>query len=101
MMRLAHCLAAERGIVVAATIHDAFLITSLLKHLDADIAAMHQSMVEASRVILNGFELFVGVDPIRYPDRYYCSDAESMWSLVMRLLEEVEAVDQKHQLVSA
>ena len=42
-------------------------------------------------VILNGFELFVGVEPIRYPDRYYCSDAESMWNLVMRLLAEVEA----------
>jgi len=33
MMRLAHCLATESGIIVAATIHDAFLIASRLKYL--------------------------------------------------------------------
>lgn len=101
MMRLAHCLATESGIIVAATIHDAFLITSQLKHLDADIAAMSRCMIEASRVVLNGFELFVGVEPIRYPDRYYCSDVESMWNLVMRLLEEIETVDGNFQLIPA
>jgi hypothetical protein len=92
MMRLAHCLATERGINVAATIHDAFLITSPLERLGADTATMRQCMVEASRVILNGFELSVGDEPIRYPNRYQCSEGENMWNLVMRLLEEVETV---------
>jgi hypothetical protein len=91
MMRLAHCLATERRIIVAATVHDAFLITAHLEQLDADIAAMCECMKEASRVILNGFELFIGVEEICYPDRYGNSEALPMWNLVMQLLGEIEA----------
>ena len=101
MLRLGHCLATECGIIVAATIHDAYLITAPLDRLDVDIATMHRCMVKASRVVLNGFELFVDVKEIRYPDRYSCSDGESMWNLVMRLLEEVEATNPPCELVTA
>jgi hypothetical protein len=101
MMRLAHCLATERGINVAATIHDAFLITSPLEHLEADITLMSQCMIEASRIILKGFELFVGVEPIKYPDRYRCPEGEAMWELVMQLLEEVETVARNLQPIPA
>jgi DNA polymerase family A len=39
MMRIAACLATERGIEVCAPVHDAFLICAPLDRLDADIAA--------------------------------------------------------------
>ena len=57
MMRLACCLATERGIEVCAPVHDALLICAPLDRLDADIAAMRAAMAEASRIVLGGFEL--------------------------------------------
>jgi hypothetical protein len=52
MMRLAACLATERGVEVCAPIHDAFLICAPFDRLEADIAAMRAAMAEASRVVL-------------------------------------------------
>jgi hypothetical protein len=49
-------------------------------------------MAEASRIVLNGLELFVDVKRVCFPDRYSSSEGDEMWSLMMRLLEEVEAV---------
>jgi DNA polymerase I len=91
MLRLAHCLATENGIRVCAPIHDAFLIEAPLELLDQEIARMHAYMAEASRVVLNGFELFTDVKEIRFPDRYSSAKGEAMWNLVMRLLEEIES----------
>jgi hypothetical protein len=90
MMRLAHCLATEGGIQVCAPVHDAFVILASLTILDQEIARMKSFMVEASRVILRGFELSVDVKVIRYPDRYRSPEGQAMWDLVMRLLEEIE-----------
>ena len=90
MMRLAHCLATENGIQVCAPVHDAFVILAPLEILDQEIARMRSYMVEAGRVILRGFELFVDVKVVRYPDRYQSPEGEAMWNLVMRLLEETE-----------
>jgi DNA polymerase-1 len=47
MLRLACCLATERGIEVCAPIHDAVLICAPLDRLEADIAAMRAAMAEA------------------------------------------------------
>ena len=57
MMRIATCLATERGIEVCAPVHDAFLICAPLEHLDADIGRMQRAMAQASRAVLGGFEL--------------------------------------------
>ena len=57
MMRLAACLATERGIEVCATVHDAFLIIAPLERLEEDVARMRAAMAEASRIVLGGFEL--------------------------------------------
>ena len=56
MMRIAACLATERGIEVCAPVHDAFLICAPLDRLDADIAKMQQAMAEASRAVVE-FEI--------------------------------------------
>ena len=57
MLRLACCLATERGIEVCAPVHDAVLICAPLERLDADVARMQDAMREASRIVLDGFEL--------------------------------------------
>ena len=88
MMRLAACLATERGIEVCAPVHDAFLICAPLDRLDADIAAMRAAMAEASRVVLNGFELRTDVKRVDYPDRYMDPRGRVMWQRVTELLRQ-------------
>jgi hypothetical protein len=88
MMRLAACLATERGIEVCCPVHDAFLICAPIGLLDADIAAMRAAMAEASRIVLGGFELGTDVAITRYPDRYMDGRGRIMWERVMGLLDQ-------------
>jgi len=88
MMRLACCLATERGIQVCAPVHDAMLICAPLDRLDADIDAMRAAMAEASRVVLDGFELDTDAEIVRWPNRYADARGTIMWETVMGLLEE-------------
>ena len=90
MMRLAACLATERGVEVCAPVHDAFLICAPLHHLEADIAATRTAMAEASRVVLGGFELATDVSITRYPDRYMDARGRVMWDRVMELLQQAD-----------
>jgi DNA polymerase I len=93
MMRVAACLATECGIEVCAPIHDAFLICAPLDHLDADVARMREAMAEASRVVLDGFELGTDARIIIYPDRYMDPRGEVMWDRVTRLVNERQPLD--------
>jgi DNA polymerase I-like protein with 3'-5' exonuclease and polymerase domains len=86
MMRLAACLATERGVEVCAPIHDAFLICAPLDRLEADIATMRAAMAEASGVVLGGFELGTDVSVTRWPARYMDPRGAVMWERVVQLL---------------
>ena len=88
MMRLAACLATERGVEVCAPIHDAFLICAPFDRLDDDIAKMRAAMAEASRIVLNGFELGTEVSVTRWPDRYMDPRGVVMWDRVTNLLPQ-------------
>jgi DNA polymerase I len=104
MLRLACCLATERGIEVCALIHDALLICAPLDRLDADIAAARAAMAEASRLVLGGFELRTDCPDeydergkpnpfaqiIRYPNRYMDKRGVVMWNKVTGLLKSSE-----------
>jgi hypothetical protein len=90
MLRLACCLATERGIEVCAPVHDAVLVTAPLDRLEADVARMRGAMREASRIVLAGFELGVDASIVRHPDRYEDPRGRVMWAKVMRLLVEAE-----------
>jgi DNA polymerase family A len=90
MMRIAACLATERGIEVCAPVHDAFLICAPLERLDEDVAGMCAAMAEASRAVLYGFELDTDVSVIRWPDRYMHSRGRLMWERVMELIGRQE-----------
>ena len=89
MLRLACCLATERGIEVCAPVHDAVLICAPLDRLDADVAGMRAAMAEASRIVLNGFELGTDVAIVRYPDRYSDKRGVKMWNEVTSLIEQI------------
>jgi DNA polymerase I len=86
MLRLACCLATESDIEVCAPIHDAVLVCAALDRLDHDIARMRDAMKEASRVVLDGFELGTDVEIVRYPDRYADPRGTVMWDRVMHLI---------------
>jgi hypothetical protein len=86
MMRIAACLAAERGVPVGGVVHDAFAVCSPLDRLEADVTTMRGAMVEASRAVLGGFELQTDVSVTRWPERYMDPRGEVMWRRVMGLL---------------
>jgi DNA polymerase I len=88
MLRLACCLGTERGIQVCAPVHDAVLICAPLERLEADVVRMQEAMREASRIVLDGFEL--GTDPqmVRYPNRYMDERGTTMWNRVMGLIDK-------------
>jgi DNA polymerase family A len=87
MLRLACCLGTERGIEVCAPVHDAVLICAPLENLDADVVRMRQAMAEASRIVLDGFELGTDAQIVRYPDRYMDERGATMWDRVMNLID--------------
>jgi DNA polymerase-1 len=86
MLRLACCLATERGIEVCAPVHDAVLICAPLDRLENDIAAMRRAMCEASRIVLDGFELRTDVMRVRYPDRFHDPRGARMWNHALDLI---------------
>ena len=90
MLRIACILLTEEGIRVCAPIHDALLIEAPLDELDQAIATTKSLMLEASRIVLDGFELGSDVKVVRYPDRYMDKRGVVMWDKVMSLIEESE-----------
>ena len=70
MMRVAACLATERGIPVCCPVHDAFLIEAEADRIEMETERMAAAMREASLAVLPGFPLKTDARIVRYPDRY-------------------------------
>ena len=88
MLRIACILLTEAGIRVCAPVHDALLIEAPLVELDQAVATTQALMAEASRLVLDGFELGSDAKLVRYPDRYMDERGVTMWNTVMNLLGE-------------
>ena len=86
MMRIATCLATERDVEIGAPIHDAFLIISPVGCIDEKAAVMRTAMIEASRAVLDDFELRVDVDVIKFPSRYADPRGQVMWDRILALI---------------
>jgi DNA polymerase I-like protein with 3'-5' exonuclease and polymerase domains len=86
MLRLACCLATERGIKVCAPVHDALLVEGPIESIDDTVAATKAAMAEASRIVLGGMEVDTDVEIIAWPDRYADARGAVMWARVMGLL---------------
>jgi hypothetical protein len=91
MLRLACCLATERGVAVGGPIHDALLIVAPIDRLDEDVAITQAAMRVASRIVLAGFELDSDMKIVRWPDRYMDPRGIRMWRTVLQLVNDVEA----------
>jgi hypothetical protein len=52
---------------------------------------MRDIMIEASRIVLDGFELRTDVETVRYPDRYVDERGVIMWDKVMAFIDEAKA----------
>ena len=93
MLRLACCLATERGIRVCAPVHDALLVEGRIDLIDEVVADTQAAMAEASRVVLDGFELRTDAEIVRWPDRYMDKRGAKMWGTIMGILDELEVVE--------
>jgi DNA polymerase I len=88
MLRLACCLGTEQGIEICAPVHDAVLICAPLDRLDEEVTQMQELMAEASRIVLDGFELGTDAKIVRYPEHYTDERGVVMWERVMKLINE-------------
>jgi hypothetical protein len=86
MLRLACCLATERGIRVCAPVHDALLVEGSTGDIDEVVLAAREAMTEASRIVLGGLEIPVDAKVVRWPGRYSDPRGEVMWNRVTELL---------------
>jgi len=89
MLRLACCLATERGIMVCAPVHDALLVEGPADGIEDTVALTQAAMREASELVLPGFPLRTDAKVVRHPDRYQDERGRRMWDVVQRLLAEV------------
>jgi hypothetical protein len=92
MLRIACCLAVERGIELCAPVHDAVLICAPVNRIDHDVPAMRTAMAEASRAVLGGFELGIDDKIVRYPQRYMDErkGSQDMWDRIWGLVQDEE-----------
>jgi hypothetical protein len=86
MLRLACCLMAERGIGLVAPIRDATLIEGPAETIADEVIRTKQAKAEASRAVLDGFELRTEAKIVRWPDRYMDARGREFWNRVMALL---------------
>jgi len=86
MLRLACCLALERGASVVAPIHDAVVIESPEWEIDDAGAETQEAMAEASAIVLAGFRLRSDAKIVRWPDRYMDGRGREFWGRLMALL---------------
>src|SRR5262245_42742912 len=93
MLRLACCLATERGVEVCAPVHDALLIVAPINEIEAAITVTRAAMAEASRIMLDGFEVRTEAKVTRYPERFTDKRGTRMWNVVTQLIKEAEAVE--------
>ena len=96
MMRLACCLATERGVQLCCPVHDALMIEAPIDQINAAVKTTQEAMAEASRIVLNGFELRSDVKVVAYPDRYQDERGQKMWDMVWEIIRELEAEQPAH-----
>jgi DNA polymerase-1 len=87
MLRLACCLATERGVSVCAPVDDAVLVEADAGLIDDTVATTRAAMAAASRVVLGGLEIDTDVELIEWPNRYADPRGAVMWERVSEILK--------------
>jgi hypothetical protein len=93
MLRLACCLATERGIKVCAPVHDAILVEGPADSIESVVEATQAAMREASAIVLSGFELRTEAKIVGPGERYIDPRGEVMWNTIQGILDELNAVE--------
>jgi hypothetical protein len=91
MLRLACCLATERGVKICLPVHDAVLVEGSTDRIAHVVANTQAAMAEASRLVLDGFTLRTEAEVVRWPDRYVDERGVKMWKAVIGILADLEA----------
>jgi hypothetical protein len=90
MLRIAACLATERGVKVVALVHDAVLVEAPARLIDAAVQKTRRAMDEASRLVLDGFTLRTDVaSVIRHPGHYTDKRGAAFWESLLGVLRKV------------
>lgn len=91
MLRIACIMISKAGIQLCAPVHDAILIEAP-DHLIEEHARITQlCMAEASKIVLNGFELGSDVEITKHPNRFLNNSSRDFWDQIMEILIEVKA----------
>ena len=85
MLRLACCMLVEAGIGLCAPVHDAVLIEAPASTIDETVREAKQIMGEASKLVLNGFDVGTDAKIVRSPDRYIDDSGYDFWCTIMRI----------------
>ena len=99
MLRLACCLLVERGIGLCAPVHDAVMVEGPADRIEDVVVKARAAMVEASRVVLRGFEIGADVKIVSWPDRYVDDAGADFWNTVMRLAGPVPEIAKADDVV--
>lgn len=92
MLRLACCMATERGIEVCAPVHDAILVMAETDRIEEVVRDTQAIMAEASTIVLGGrLTLRSDAKIFHHPERYADERGTEMWATVMGILEELGA----------
>jgi hypothetical protein len=90
MLRLACCLATERGVRVVAPVHDAVMVEAPAEDLDRVVRETQRAMAEASGAVLDGFLLRTNASVVRHPNRYRDNRGADFWQTLMAVLDKVD-----------
>ena len=85
LLRLACCLATERGLQVIAPVHDALAVEAEAGSLEEMVAETQECMARASEAVLGGFRLRCDVEIIRHPDRFQDERGVEFWNRIMAI----------------
>jgi hypothetical protein len=86
MLRLACCLALERGVAVLAPVHDALLIEAPAESISLAIEITRKAMDDASGLVLEDFRLRTEAQPITYPERFEDKRGQQIWETLVKLI---------------
>jgi DNA polymerase-1 len=90
ILRVASILAERRGIRVLAPVHDALMAEGAEDQIEDVSAALDRVMLDASAVVLQGYELRTDEQIVRPGQRFFDKRGASMWETVSSLLDDLE-----------
>lgn len=86
MLRLACTWATESGISVAAPVHDALLVEGSIETIKETVKETREIMSEASKLVLDEFELRTDAKTFAYPDHYHDERGKAMEETIGKLM---------------